>query len=523
MRLKKSSRRMPAAGAERGGEGAPASPWLQRGALLGLLLLLLLLLFSSSPATLQIGGHVYPRPPPLDVPPPAPSAAAGAQAWPPAGRAAWPSAREDGFSSWECLGGSQVFDRGYGTQRTAHLFPEPHNKFMRLCLLRDVCFTSDGELQYFANPALEGELPPHLSLRGFAAEAAEIKGNRSRRLAAGWGGLVELDYTMAWLGAPNAPLFTGSRYAESFVPTVVDGPRPRHLPWFPSFASVHALNRFSFANNWGHLLADTILPAFAALDVWGFNHSSLQLLDLHSCDTMYNHDYPLEFLPGKVHADLCKVNVERWLAPAFAHPLVSAPAYHGACFRQLLVGHGGAFSLKGLYHHRAAAVRALRAVLHRALGVSEPPITAHAILVLEKTGQSNGVALPGLCSAVRGAARRLAPAVHVACAQPSLLGSREQLQLVNNATLVVCENGSTGYLAAFLRPGASFLSVLSPAEDVAKEPQTLLFLADVQTFYSSFADFSAHGSAQLLLGVERAGVRLGLPAVTLSSAPAVVA
>jgi hypothetical protein len=150
------------------------------------------------------------------------------------------------------MGGSQVFNSGFDTQRTATLFPEPDNKFMRLCLLRDVCFAPDGELQYFANPALEEELPLHLSLRGFAAQAAEIKRNRTgggrRHLAAGWGGLVELDYIQAWLGAPNAPIFQGSRYAESFVPTVVSGPRPGHLPWFSSAASVHALNRFSFPN-----------------------------------------------------------------------------------------------------------------------------------------------------------------------------------------------------------------------------------------------------------------------------------
>jgi hypothetical protein len=261
------------------------------------------------------------------------------------------------------------------------------------------------------------------------------------------------------------------------------------------------------------------LPAFAALDAWGFNHSQLQLIDLYDCDSFYNHAYPLQYMPGKVHADLCRVNVQRWLAPAFVHPLVSAPAFHGACFHQLLVGHGGAFSLKGLFHHRAAAVRALRAVLHRALDVAEPPITAHAILVIEKTQQSNGVAIPELCGAVRTAARRLTPAVPVECAEPSLLDSRQQLQLVSNATLVVCENGSTGYLAAFLRPGASFLSVLSPFEVTAKEPQTLLFLSDVQVFYASHADLFAHGGAQLLLGVERAGVRLGLPPVTLSTAP----
>jgi hypothetical protein len=55
-----------------------------------------------------------------------------------------------------------------------------------------------------------------------------------------------------------------------------------------------------------------------------------------------------------------------------------------SCFKQLIVGHEASLSLKGLYHHRALSVRALRAVLHDAYGVAAPPLRAHAIVVLEK-------------------------------------------------------------------------------------------------------------------------------------------
>jgi hypothetical protein len=59
------------------------------------------------------------------------------------------------------------------------------------------------------------------------------------------------------------------------------------------------------------------------------------------------------------------------------------------------------------------------------------------------------------------------------------------------------------------------VKVLGAQEVVAKEPQVFLSLADVQVFYSSMEDLRAWGPGTLLLGLERAGVRLGLPRVSL--------
>lgn len=425
------------------------------------------------------------------------------------GRSGWPAPRSDGFSSFECTAGSQVFTRGYDLQRTqAPYYPKADDPMLRICLLRDVCFSQEGELQYYANPELEKRAPPHLSMAAFAG-----------------GTLVQLDYLMAQFG--GAFRNTSIRYDGSFVPTVVVGQRPPHLPFFSaSTATVHALGRLSFANNWGHLLVDTILPHLAAADIFGFDDADLQLLDLYSCDTMYNAHYPLESPPGMVHRDLCEINTERWLGPLFSHPMLSAPTFHGQCFHQLLVGHGGALSLKSLWHHRAATIRKARARLHRVLGVAEPPISRHHIVVFVKTLQSNGSDLPGLCEAVKSAALALRQPIvpqgglepiKVECVEPAPLSAQEQLSLVSQATLTVCENGSTGYLALFQRPGTTFLSVLGEHEEMGKEPQVLLSLTDVQVFYSSWSDLREFGTGQLLLGLERAGIRLGLPQVATAA------
>jgi hypothetical protein len=115
---------------------------------------------------------------------------------------------------------------------------------------------------------------------------------------------------------------------------------------------------------------------------------------------------------------------------------------------------------------------------------------------------------------VRDAAAKLrvrgggSAAVPVTCAEPTLLGAKEQLEIVAEATLVVCENGSTGYAALLQRAGSSFISVVGGQATVAKEPQVLLYLADAQTFYLAVDDVSP---GALLLALERAGARLGIP------------
>ena len=419
-------------------------------------------------------------------------------------RSGWPTARSDGYSSFECTGGSQTFTSGFTTQQTqAAYYPTAEAPILRLCLLRDVCFSPTGELLYYSNPELERETLPHLRLSAFGAQP---------------GGLAKLDYFLAHFGQAYSE---GSPYNTEFVPRVVPGPRPDTLPFHSGPAAVHAFSRLSFANNWGHLWVDTILPALAAADIFGFAHADLQLLDMYSCDTMYNAGYGLPFVPGQTHADVCKENMARWLQPLFSHPLLSFPAYASTCYHQLLVGHGGALGLSSLFHHRAATVRAARERLHAALGVPQPPLASHSILVLLKTPQSNAAGIADLCAVVQLAAARVRQAgaapVPVQCLEPTLLAAREQLAAIGGHTLLVAENGSTGYMAMLQRPGSSFISVLGSLENVAKEPQVLLSLTDVQVFYTSLADL---GPGTVLLALERAGVRLGLPQAVLAAAAA---
>ena len=436
----------------------------------------------------------------------------GGGAWPPT--LAWPPHRASPFSSHECTAGVQSFDRGYTTQAThAARFPHAEDPFLRICLLRDVCF-HDGELRYYVDPALAAAAPSHLQPQALSPH------------------LAYLGYSMSHFGRLTG---AGERYEAAFAPTYIEGPRPAHLRYAPGAATIHALHAMSFPNNWGHMLVDTILPALSALEVFGYNHSDLQLLSLVTCASAHGADTPAAFAPtASTLGTMCEDNLQRWLAPAFAHPMLFPADFENACFSRLLVGHAASFSLDALYLHRASAARTLRVLLLRAYGLAhlEAPgaglsAQAHAIVVLVKAPQVNTAYLPGLCVQVKAWAARLrqeqgggsaAAPVPVRCAHPALMPAAEQLALYASGTVFVAENGSTTYAALLLAPGASFVAVLGVPEEVAKEAATTLHLPDVNFFYSSLSDMERAGAETLLLAAERAGVRLGLPPALLVAA-----
>ena len=98
----------------------------------------------------------------------------------------------------------------------------------------------------------------------------------------------------------------------------------------------------------------------------------------------------------------------------------------------------------------------------------------------------------------------------VECATPGELGVREQLEALGRATVVVCEHGSTSYVALFMRPGASIVAVVPTGAPDAKEGMVLLFLPDVNAYFISQerAERDAEFSGALALAASRAGERM---------------
>lgn len=354
-----------------------------------------------------------------------------------------PERRLSPFSSYECSGGSQRFDR-IALKRVPQLPPldDPGYHF---CLLRDVCLMG-GVVTYYTDAALDAAVPQEASSKdGFPALYA---------------GFRDQDI--------KAPL-----WRPNFLP----GPRPQSLAFAPE-DRVYVLDQLSYVENFGHLLVDNLLAAYSAAEVIGADVGDVQLLGIASCANTWDRGNVVASVPVEV---LCERNVAAWNDALFSYPYLQPPHTTDMCFRELVVGAAPAFALWSVYLHRSSSVRLARAHVHSRLGVSPSiPLSGHTVLVLNKRLQYAAIEYAGLCTDVNIWALRITPPPYVVCVTPAHMTIVEQLRVQANATVLLAEVGSTGYGSLFARPGSSFISVVPSKGGNAKESQVFLFNTDVQ-------------------------------------------
>lgn len=175
------------------------------------------------------------------------------------------------YSSFNCIGtGSQAFDWGVWltTDRT-------------LCKIYEVCMV-DGELTYYEDPAIEGSAP-------------EI-------------------YRVA---AATASIRHGLWQAHEPKLRVVSEERPQELSFAPG-GRLYALDVMSDASNFGHLLIDTIIPAFAAAVAFGAEPSSLQILEMLSCENFLQRTTMQHKKDNAdTYIEMCQQHLNRWIPALF--------------------------------------------------------------------------------------------------------------------------------------------------------------------------------------------------------------
>jgi hypothetical protein len=380
------------------------------------------------------------------------------------------------YTSFTCTGGAQAFEKPWHVF-TTH-YPPPDSPIYRMCLVRDVCVVG-GVPTFYVDPVEEARTPPPLR-----AEALSL-----------------------FRGPYEASL------VQPGAPAIVRGPIPAHLPYAPR-DRLWSLTTLNNAQNYAHVLLDTILPAFALADFFGVAVEDVQHALLTNCNTFANAHWVSKGSGASFSAQ-CWANFEKWYGLLLPHAPRDAGAAGGdACYGAAVLGEAGPFSIAlfGGHFSRAAAARAMRRRALAAVGLpahGAPPPARHRLLVLRISAAGGAPALPELCARVRaGAGGR-----DVACATPGELGVREQLEALAAATVVVCEHGSTSYAALFMPPGASIVAVVPAAAPDAKEGMVLLFLPDVNAFYLPQERFErdAELAGALELAVKRAGERMGVP------------
>jgi hypothetical protein len=375
------------------------------------------------------------------------------------------------FSSFMCTAGSQTFPKTLqATQRPA--FPEADDLILRACRFRNVCLVK-GELTYYADP-LEAMAPPYLRAGALGRMFYE--------------GYYEKSYNIS----------TTIKVSASMLPAAMSfAPQDR----------TYLLGALSYPFNIGHVLVDTVMPAFAATDVFDLELAGVQLLNLRTCSTFATAR------DSSLNVARCRSNLDAWAGPFFHHPILAVPELPDACYGDLIMGHESAFALSGLYLHRAKVIRDMRRRLFEVHGLdsARPPRNALlSVLVLNKVKEIVPIEVPDLCAAVRRASALLEPSPRVECITPAYLSVAEQLVATSHAAVLVTEHGTTSYGALWLAPGAVALVVVPEVASRAKEPQVLLFSTDVQTFYvpdTAFTNSMLDGAGALSLALSRVGDR----------------
>jgi hypothetical protein len=381
------------------------------------------------------------------------------------------------YTSFTCTAGSQAFEKPWHVFTTDYKAPD--SPIYRMCLVRDVCVVN-GVPTFFVDPAAEARAPDILRAGALGS-------------------------SMLYAGPFEASM------GKLSSPAVVAGPIPPRLPYAPR-DRLYSLTTLNNAQNYAHVLLDTVLPAYALADFFGVAIDDVQHALLTNCDT-YSNAHWVTKTTGASFSAQCWANFERWYS--LLMPRAPRDAGGGgaadACYGAAVMGEAGPFSIAlfGGHFARAAPARALRRRAHAALGLAADgggaPPTAHRLLVLLMSAQGSA-AVPDLCGRVKAAAAGR----DVECATPGELGVREQLEALGRATVVVCEHGSTSYVALFMRPGASIVAVVPTGAPDAKEGMVLLFLPDVNAYFISQerAERDAEFSGALALAASRAGERM---------------
>ena len=170
----------------------------------------------------------------------------------------------------------------------------------------------------------------------------------------------------------------------------------------------------------------------------------------------------------------------------------------------LIVGQSSAFSLRSLDLQRARAARLAIAsmAVHLEIQVARP--LAHRVLVFVKSGRN--AALPELCGLVQNTTD---PLISIRCIEPSLLPLREQFRAAQEATVIVSEHGTLSYGALFAQEGAVLICI--GREALLKEPQVMLFMVHVRTFYLPVERASFELAGMLRFAFRSATASFNLP------------
>lgn len=396
------------------------------------------------------------------------------------------------FSSFQCTAGSQLLEDPLQHPHLVHHPVQANDQSLRLCLLRNVCLVNNS-LTFYVDPSERKAVPPDLLVSAF------------------------LPSRLIYSNFPEANERIGLPFS------VVDGARP------PDQIDaindrIYMLDAFTYVFNWAHLLQDTVIPAYAAAEVFGISIDDIQLVGLYSCSRNLVVEQRLP-LSSRSVTEACLSNFANWFPLFFTHWYMFRPDGdgHNMCFRNIIAGQNSMYSLAGIFPHETSAARRMRIHLFESLGLPlhDAPVH-HSIVVLEKLPDMNPIEYPELCADISRWAGNLHPAIPVQCIIPGTLNVSVQMSLLRLATVVVAEHGSTTHSGMFHFPGSTFLIVYTKSAPKflhIKEPSSALMWNDIHVIYFDQHRLRSTGTGKAVLtkALNEAAGSLGLPRISYTT------
>lgn len=362
------------------------------------------------------------------------------------------------YSTFQCIGGSQVLDTNSMRQASVTVFPL-NDAAHRTCLFKDVCAVN-GKLTYFSK---------------YGPDRVAID-----YIPQGFNGNI---FHVAYLRAFTLPINT------------IVGPMPAEYLYSKTDLTFLDANSWSF--NYGHYLIDNTIPNFMAAKIFNLPIKGSQQLFENNCrlfstlepafaDRIVTYNRSMG-----TYRQACLAKLDGM----YAHFFDKAPLYLDQmesttmCFKKLMVGQGSTFGLKSIDLSRGYFLRefrdfVLKRMVTRNPKISFPPQENLILVGMRTVGAAGGKVINDLCEATIEALKvnkEYEGMFKVECFVPSDLSFEEEIRQVQRAKIIVSVHGTISYMSLFARDGTQQISIANPKE--LKENQILLYATHFQTHY----------------------------------------
>jgi len=379
------------------------------------------------------------------------------------------------YSSYHCIGGSQVFKTESLHQASIKVFPLNDPEF-RTCHYRNVCLIN-GEITYYQKYEEAHHVPNDYLPSGFDGNVHHLSYLRG--------------FTMP-------------------VKTVI-GSIPADSRFNP--VDVVFLDANSWSFNYGHYILDNIIPTYMTYQL--FKHTlrvyndtsqeytipdyrdSQQLFETNcyqfgTLDLAYTHRIVTYNRSMGTYQQACLHRLET-MYPYF---LNHAPLYanlmkeqqDNRCFRHLITGQGSTFGLKSIDLSRGYFFQSFRDYVISRNKMIVPSQAENLILVgLRTVGSAGGSIINDLCELVHTAYDHIQHAnwhneqYIIQCFVPSDLSFEQEIFQVQRAKIIISVHGTISYMSLFAKDGTQQISIANPKE--LKENQMLLYATHVNLLY----------------------------------------